>query len=123
VEGLAIYEPTLFKVELAGLLSRYNPRSIVEKLIEEIMARIRLCRDLDEDAYRVALATGCRAADAYYIACASRTNSVLFSNDRTQTINARRYGIEAYYVLEEREQAFSRIEELRRSLHTSATHR
>jgi len=60
VESLEIYEPTLFKVELASLLSRYNPRSIVEKLVEEIMARIRLCRDLDEDAYRVALATGCR---------------------------------------------------------------
>ena len=40
VEGLVIYEPALFKVEFAGLLVRYNPREVVEQLIEEVMTRI-----------------------------------------------------------------------------------
>ncbi|BES81759.1 type II toxin-antitoxin system VapC family toxin [Pyrodictium abyssi] len=105
VEGLAIYEPALFRVELAGLLVRLNPRDVVEQLVEEIVSRIRVCTNLDEDAYRVAIATGSRAADAYYIACASKTSSILVSNDRVQVLSARRYGVEAYYLLGETEKA------------------
>jgi len=113
VEGLVIYEPALFKVEFAGLLVRYNPREIMEQLIEEVLTRINLCLDIDDEAYRVALVTGSRAADAYYIACAHRTKSILFSNDRVQVLSARRYGIEAYYLLEDRDRAFSRLDNVR----------
>ncbi len=105
-----IYEPMLFRVEFAGLLVRYNPREIVEQLVEEVMTRINL---LDDEAHRVALATGSRAADAYYIACARRTKSILFSNDRVQVLSARRYGVEAYYLLEEQDKALLRLERVR----------
>ncbi|MCS7366134.1 MAG: type II toxin-antitoxin system VapC family toxin [archaeon GB-1867-035] len=115
VEVFTIYEPILFKIEFVGLLIRYNPRDIVRKMVEEIVAKIRLCTGLDDEAYKVALATGCRAADAYYIACASKTDSILFSNDKSQVINANKYGIEAFYVLEEKEKAFSKIEKLKES--------
>ena len=66
MDFLTIYEPTLFKVEFVGLLVRYNPRNIVEKLMEGIEAKIRLHAGLDDEAYKVSLATGCRVADAYY---------------------------------------------------------
>ena len=122
VEGLVIYEPALFRVEFAGLLVRYNPREVVEQLIEEVMTRINLCLDIDDEAYRVALVTGSRAADAYYIACAHRTKSILFSNDRAQVLSARRYGIEAYYLLEDRDRAFSRLDNVRKIRGNESTH-
>ena len=43
VEGLVIYEPMLFKVELAGILARRNPKRIVEQLVNEVTSRVRLC--------------------------------------------------------------------------------
>ncbi len=118
IEGLTIYEPMLFRVEFAGLLVRYNPREVVERLVEEVMEMVDLCLGIDDEAYRVALATGSRAADAYYIACARRTGSILFSNDRVQVLSARRYSVEAYYLLAERDRAFSRLEEIRTRLST-----
>lgn len=36
VEEPVIYEPMLFKVELTGILARYNPRNIVEQLVDEV---------------------------------------------------------------------------------------
>lgn len=123
VEGLVIYEPVLFKVEFAGLLVRYNPREVVEQLVEEVLTRINLCLDIDDEAYRVALVTGSRAANAYYIACAHKTKSILFSNDRAQVLSARRYGIEAYYLLEDRDKAFSRLDNIRKTLSNESTYR
>jgi len=112
-EGLTIYEPMLFKVEIAGLLARRNPRHVVESLVEEIVGKIHLCRDLDREAYHVALSTGSRAADAYYIACARKTNSILVSNDRMQVRSARLYNVEAYYLLDEKEKVFQRLRKLK----------
>ena len=57
----------------------------------------------------IALETGCRAADAYYIATAKLTNSMLISNDRTQVENARKVGIRAYFLLEEHGTVFPLI--------------
>jgi len=49
------------------------------------------------------------------IACASKTGSILFSNDKPQVVNAKKYGIESYYVLEGREKVF-KIERLEKSV-------
>ncbi len=56
--------------------------------------------------------TGSRAADAYFIATAKLTNSILITNDRVMAKNAKKAGIEAYYLIEEFDEAVSRISEL-----------
>jgi len=53
--------------------------------------------------------SGARAADAYYIATAKIASTVLVSNDRRQVASARRYGVNAYYLLEEYEELFKQL--------------
>ena len=55
--------------------------------------------------------TGCRAIDAYFIATAKLTNSVLITNDRIMATNAKKYGVEAYYLIEEFNNARERLRE------------
>jgi len=68
--------------------------------------------DLFETAKDVALKVHPRAADAYFIATAKLTNSVLVTNDRAMANSSRRYGIEAYYLIED----FGEIEKRMREL-------
>jgi len=112
IERLTIYEPQVFRIELAGVLARYYPRDEVERFVNNILNKISLCKDLEEKAYKVALSTGSRAIDAYFIACASSINSILVSNDKIQVNNARKYGIEAYYLLKEYNAVLNRIKDL-----------
>ncbi|MCS7145044.1 MAG: PIN domain-containing protein, partial [Archaeoglobaceae archaeon] len=63
-------------------------------------------------AIEVSLKTGCRAIDAYFIATAKLTNSILITNDQIMANNAKKYGIEAYYLLEEFDRAVERLSKL-----------
>jgi len=47
----------------------------------------------------IALLTGCRAVDAYYIATTNHVNAALITNDRVMKYNALKVGVEAYYLL------------------------
>ncbi|MEB3765371.1 MAG: hypothetical protein GSR77_04325 [Desulfurococcales archaeon] len=42
--------------------------------------------------------TGCRAIDTYYIATTSIVSGILVSADKTMIENAKKYGVEAYYI-------------------------
>ena len=57
-----------------------------------------------------------RAADAYYIATAIVTGSMLVSNDKLMVRNSRKAGIKAYYLLEEYEITLNRLEETRQKI-------
>ncbi|BES81831.1 hypothetical protein PABY_13980 [Pyrodictium abyssi] len=67
--------------------------------------------DIADDAILldICFSTGARAADAYYIAAAKITSAVLVGNDRRQVASARRYGVNAYYLLEEHEELFKQL--------------
>ncbi|MEM2086174.1 MAG: type II toxin-antitoxin system VapC family toxin [Archaeoglobaceae archaeon] len=104
-----IYEPWVFRIELAGALARRFDKSDVSNFIEEIMSKVVLIDNPDEIAYQIALNTGCRAIDAYFIATAKLTNSILITNDRIMAENAKKYGIEAYYLIDEFDKAIERI--------------
>ena len=52
--------------------------------------------------------TGSRAVDGYFIATAKLTNSILITNDRVMIKNAKKAGIEAYYLIEEFNEAVNR---------------
>ncbi len=111
--SLEIVDPFLFKVELAGVLSRKLPRNRVELIVKDILEDVRLIPNPDDLAFEVAIKTGSRAADAYFIATAKLTNSILITNDKIMVNNAREYGIEAYYLTEEFDKAVERLKEIK----------
>lgn len=111
--SLEIVDPFLFKVELAGVLSRKLPRNRVELIVKDILEDVRLIPNPDDLAFEVAIKTGSRAADAYFIATAKLTNSILITNDKIMVNNARGYGIEAYYLIEEFDKAVERLKEIK----------
>ena len=51
--------------------------------------------ELHSETKSIALETGCRAIDAYYIASARFANAILVTNDSVIKSNADRAGIEA----------------------------
>ncbi|AIG97965.1 putative nucleic acid-binding protein [Archaeoglobus fulgidus DSM 8774] len=95
---------------MACILSRRFHSEIVEKIISEILEDVALIENPDEIAFEVALKTGSRAIDAYFIATAKLTNSTLITNDRIMAENAKKAGIEAYYLLEEFEEVKRRLQ-------------
>ena len=105
-----IYEPKAFKVELAGTLARRFNKKDVLAFLEEVLSKVELIGNPDELAYEIALKTGCRAIDAYFIATAKLTNSILITSDRIMAENAKKAGVEAYYLLEEFEEVRKRLQ-------------
>ena len=101
--GLEVFEPKLLVVELSAVLSRYRPRGVVVNHVNEVMKYVNVVEygELHETALSVALSTGCRAIDAFFVGCAKETDSILVSSDRVQVLNARKAGIKVYYLLEE----------------------
>ena len=79
---VTIYEPEVFKIELAGTLSRRFGRDDVLSFIDDVMSKVRLIENPNELAFQIALDTGCRAIDSYFVATAKLTNSILVTNDK-----------------------------------------
>jgi len=107
-----IYEPRVFKIELAGTLARRFKKEDVLNFIDEVLTKITLIPNPEELAFQVALNTGCRAIDAYFIATAKFTNSILITNDKVMANNAKKYGTECYYLIEEFNKVLERIKGL-----------
>ena len=110
--SLEIVDPILFKVELAGVLSRKLLRNRVKLIVEDILKDVRLMPNPDDLAFEVAIKTSSRAADAYFIATAKLTNSILITNDKVMAKNAKKADVEAYYLIEEFE-AIERLKEIK----------
>ncbi len=100
--GLPVYEPFLLEVELrAVLVRRVEPDRVLE-MLNAVLMYVNVIGEefIHNDAAEVALLTGCRAVDAYYIATAKHINAVLITNDRVMKYNALKAGVEAYYLLD-----------------------
>ena len=110
---VTIYEPEVFKIELAGTLSRRFGRDDVLSFIDDVMSKVRLIENPNELAFQIALNTGCRAIDSYFVATAKLTNSILVTNDKIMVKNAKKAGIEAYYLIEEFDKAVERLKEIK----------
>lgn len=100
------YAPKLLMVEVLGVLARYLSDEDLE-LVMSSFPPIKLIPEevFYDEAVRIARSTGSRVADAYYIAVASIIDGILLTNDRRQKQNARKVGIGAYYLIEEKEVA------------------
>ena len=115
VEGLPLYAPRILEVELVAVARRLGYRAGRGRLLE-------LTREFnllgEEEIFSLALYVADqihpRAVDAYYIATAMLTGSIIVANDRLLVRNSRRAGIEAYYLLKEYDAAIKRVNDLRR---------
>jgi predicted nucleic acid-binding protein len=106
---ILIVEPEIFKVELIGQLVRRMEKDEATILYESVVDKLELIKteDLDGIAFSIAFETGSRAIDTFYIAAAKIRSVILVSNDKIQVESARKFGVEAYYLLEE----FDRVKE------------
>ena len=111
IEGLTVFEPKVFLVEMMAVSKRLGI-NISTSDLEELTADFTFISEdvLLGEALNVASRVHPRAIDSYFIATAKITNSVLLSSDRRMCINARKYGVEVYYVLEELEEALKVLE-------------
>jgi len=111
---LEVFEPRLLIVELSAVLVRYKPRDAVINHVNEITRYVNIVdyEKLHETALDIALRTGCRAVDAFFIGCAKETGSIIVSADRLQVSSARKAGVEAYYLPEEYDELIIRIQNL-----------
>ncbi|WP_297471162.1 type II toxin-antitoxin system VapC family toxin [Thermococcus sp.] len=98
-----VVEPDIFKIELIGQLVRRMEHKKAISLYELIVERVEIVdtAQLREVSFEVALKTGCRAIDSFYISVAHARDAILVSNDRFQVESALKYGIKAFYLLEE----------------------
>jgi len=113
-EGLKVVEPEVFKIELIGQLVRRTKKDEALKIYNSIISRVNIVNveKLRELTFSIASETGCRAIDSYFIATAELTNSILITNDKVMVKNAKKYGIEAYYLIEEFDKTINSIKEL-----------
>ncbi len=93
-------------------MSRRFRRDDVLSFIDEILTKVSLVDNPEELAFQIALDTGSRAVDSYFIATAKLTHSILITNDKVMAKNAKKAGIEAYYLIEEFDKALERIKKL-----------
>ncbi|HPS90571.1 MAG TPA: type II toxin-antitoxin system VapC family toxin [Methanothrix sp.] len=112
--GLTIIEPDIFKVELIGQISRRASKEKALNICEEIFSELAFVETakIYDDAFSIALETGSRASDAFYIACAIADKAIIISNDKFQANSARRFGIEVYYLLHDLEPVSNRLLEM-----------
>ncbi|BAA79232.2 hypothetical protein APE_0279.1 [Aeropyrum pernix K1] len=103
--SISVYAPRLFLVEVAGVLVRYLAPSIVERVLDAFSSKVILVGD---EAYfriavEIALATGSRGADSYYLGLAKTLNLPVATSDKVQAQNARKAGIKSFYILSNNE--------------------
>jgi len=103
-KGYNVFEPQVFGIELASQLIRRKPRDIAKRVYDEIIERVIVVEEIGYDLLlNIAFQTGCRAIDTYYIATVSIVDGILISADKVMVTNARRYGVDAYYIHDDRE--------------------
>lgn len=114
-KGLSVVVPEVFRIELIGQLVRRMRKEDALNIYNEIASRIEVINieNLRELAFSIAYDTGCRAVDSYFIATAKITSSILITNDKVMASNARKAGVEAYFLIEEFDRAIKRLNEMK----------
>jgi len=117
VEGMLLYAPRVLEVELVAVARRLGYKTKREKLLQ-LTRKFNLLGE--EEIFNLALYVADkihpRAIDAYYIATAILTDSIIIANDRILVSNSKRAGIEAFYMVEEYGTVIERIKELKKQL-------
>jgi len=111
-DEIPIIEPELFKIELIGQLVRRMKQTEATVLFDSVITRLKFVRtnELEDLAFSVALATGSRAIDSFFIAASNLKIAFLVSNDKLQVESAEKFGVEVYYLLDEFEKVKERLQ-------------
>lgn len=89
-EGLTAFVPRLFLIELTSVSKRLGMNLEKEEITELTDEFSLLSEDLIfEEALNIAEKVHSRAVDSYFIATAKLTNSILITNDRLMSNNAK----------------------------------
>jgi len=114
VKGLKAFAPRILIVEFIAIAKRLGT-AISKPNIDKLTADfVLLSKDaIFNEAFKIAERVHPRAIDAYFIATAKITNSILITNDKVMAKNAKKYGIEAYYLIEEFDKALNRIKNIK----------
>ncbi|MEM1670810.1 MAG: type II toxin-antitoxin system VapC family toxin [Archaeoglobaceae archaeon] len=110
LEGKEVAVPKVFLIELISIGRRLGFKIKKEDVLE-FYSELTFVgeEEIIEILFDVAETVHPRAIDAYFIATAKLTNSILITNDRIMAENAKKYGIEAYYLIDEFDKAIERI--------------
>ncbi|MDI9611092.1 MAG: type II toxin-antitoxin system VapC family toxin [Archaeoglobales archaeon] len=110
LEGKEVAVPKVFLIELISIGRRLGFKIKKEDVLE-FYSELTFVgeEEIIEILFDVAETVHPRAIDAYFIATAKLTNSILITNDRIMAENAKKYGIEAYYLLEEFDKTIDKI--------------
>ena len=97
-----VYEPFLFEIELRAVLVRRIPPEQALGIVSTSLKHVNVVgeEEIHDKAAEIALITGCRAVDAYFIATVKHVDGILITNDRVMKDNAQKIGAEAYYLLD-----------------------
>ncbi len=113
VKGLKVFAPRILLIEFVAVARRLGLAISKLDVIRLTADFVLLSEDvIFDEALKIAETVHPRATDAYFIATAKLTNSILITNDRIMANNAKKYGIGAYYLIEEFDKAVNRIKEL-----------
>jgi len=99
-KGVRLYAPKLLLVEVAGVLVRFMPPERAAPAISILRELVITVSDavFYEDALELALSTGSRGADSYYMGLAKVVGAVLVTSDKAQATNAKRAGVRSFYI-------------------------
>ena len=109
-----VYCPRLILAEIIGVLVRYNVK-LADLGYNFVIENFNLIKEdeIFDSVLKICRNTGSRAIDAYFIAAAKLTNSILIINDRIMAKNARKAGIEVYYLIEDFDETLKRLKEMK----------
>ena len=113
-KDFVIYEPFLFDVELAGILRRRYDETTTSNILNDLKDKIEIIDEppLHKIALNIAIKTHCRAIDSYFIATAKITSSILITNDKIMDKNAKKFGTESYYLIDDFDEVMKKLETL-----------
>lgn len=113
-KGKPVYCPRLILAEIIGVLVRYNVK-LADLGYNFVIENFNLIKEdeIFDSVLKICRNTGSRAIDAYFIATAKLTNSILITNDRVMAKNAWKAGIEVYYLIEDFDEALKRLKEIK----------
>jgi len=85
-KSIEVFAPRLFMTEVAGVLVRFISKDAVRNILNRIEKEINTIGDnlYFKESIEIALATGSRGADSYYIGLAKTLGAVLVTNDKNK---------------------------------------
>ena len=114
VKELRVFAPKILLIEFMAVARRLGMNISRLDVVRLTADFVLLPEDtIFDEAFRIAEHVHPRAADAYFIATAKITNSILITNDKVMAKNAKKAEIEAYYLIEDFDKVVERLKEMK----------